>query len=317
MVGLKELLDSIQLIRLELNTPFRGVNTREIALIEGPYGWGEFSPFIEYGAKESSRWLAAGIEAAYEEPLPERLEKVRVNATMPAINDPDQIALLMARYPGAKTVKVKVTEDERADLARIERVREVAPGIRIRVDVNGSWRVDQARDRLATLLRRLGDELEYVEQPCNSLEELRELKSKCDVPIALDEILRKADDPLALDLKDACDFLVLKVSPLGGIKKCMEIAEHFGFPVIVSSALESAVGIARGLRLQSALGDQVFDAGLATGALFKSDVETLEITGGEIDVRDVIPQGLDDFALEKERTQWWQNRLRESYQVLA
>jgi len=317
MVDLKELLDSIHLIRLDLNTPFRGVTSREIALIEGPYGWGEFSPFLEYGAKESSRWLVSGIEAAFEEPFPRLLERVRVNATMPAINDPDQIATLMARYPGVKTVKVKVTEDERADFFRIERVQEVAPGIRIRIDVNGSWSVNQARERLRSLFEQLDDQLEYVEQPCNSLEELRELKGKCDVPIALDEILRKADDPLALDLRDACDLLVLKVSPLGGIGKCMQIAHHFGLPVVVSSALESAVGIARGLRLQSALGNQVFDAGLATGSLFQSDIAHLKITDGEIDVSDVIPRALDEFELEEERTEWWQNRVCESYQVLA
>lgn len=317
MVDLKELLDSIHLIRLDLNTPFREVTSREIALIEGPYGWGEFSPFLEYGAKESSRWLASGIEAAFEEPFPRLLERVRVNATMPAINDPDQIATLMARYPGVKTVKVKVTEDERADFSRIERVQEVAPGIRIRIDVNGSWSVNQAQERLWSLLERLDDQLEYVEQPCNSLEELRELKGNCDVPIALDEILRKTDDPLALDLRDACDLLVLKVSPLGGIGKCMQIADHFGLPVVVSSALESAVGIARGLRLQSALGNQVFDAGLATGSLFQSDIAHLKITDGEIDVSDVIPRALDEFELEEERTEWWQNRVRESYQVLA
>ncbi|MBM3720135.1 MAG: O-succinylbenzoate synthase [Actinobacteria bacterium] len=317
MVDLQELLDSIHLIKLDLNTPFRGVTSREIALIEGPYGWGEFSPFLEYGAKESSRWLASGIEAAFEEPFPRLLEKVRVNATMPAINDPDQIATLMALYPGVKTVKVKVTEDESADFSRIERVQEAAPGIRIRIDVNGSWSLNQAEERLRSLLKRLDDELEYVEQPCNSLEELRVLKGNCDVPIALDEILRKADEPLALDLRDACDLLVLKVSPLGGIGKCMQIADHFGLPVVVSSALESAVGIARGLRLQSALGNQVFDAGLATGSLFKSDIAYLKIADGEIDVSDVIPRALDEFELEEQRTEWWQNRVRESYQVLA
>lgn len=317
MVDLQELLDSIHLIRLDLNTPFRGVTTREIALIEGPYGWGEFSPFLEYGTEESSRWLASGIEAAFEEPFPQLLNKVRVNATMPAIDDPDQIASLMARYPGVKTVKVKVTQDERADLARIQQVQEVAPGIRIRIDVNGSWRLYQAQERLRALRERLGDQLEYVEQPCSTLEELRELKKYCEVPIALDEILRKADDPLALDLDDACDLLVLKVSPLGGIGASLRVANHYGLPVVVSSALESAVGIARGVRLQSALGNQVFDAGLATGSLFQSDIAHLEINNGEIDVSDVIPRDLEEFALEEERTEWWQNRLRESYQVLA
>lgn len=317
MVDLQELLDSIHLIRLDLNTPFRGVTTREIALIEGPYGWGEFSPFLEYGAQESSRWLASGIEAAFEEPFPQLLNKVRVNATMPAIDDPDQIASLMARYPGVKTVKVKVTQDERADLARIQQVQEVAPGIRIRIDVNGSWRLYQAQERLRALRERLGDQLEYVEQPCSTLEELRELKKYCEVPIALDEILRKADDPLALDLDDACDLLVLKVSPLGGIGASLRVANHYGLPVVVSSALESAVGIARGVRLQSALGNQVFDAGLATGSLFHSDIAHLDINNGEIDVSDVIPRDLEEFALEEERTAWWQNRVRESYQVLA
>lgn len=316
MVGLTELLDSIHLIRLDLNTPFRGIQSREIALIEGPHGWGEFSPFLEYGAQESSRWLAAGIEAAFEQPFPQLLKKVRVNATMPAINDPDRIAALMARYPGVKTVKVKVTEDEKADLARIESVRAVAPSIRIRIDVNGSWGVNQARSRLEVLRQRLGDALEYVEQPCNSLEELRELRRECNVPIAIDEILRKTSDPLALDLKGAADLLVLKVSPLGGIRESMKIAVHFGLPVVVSSALESAVGISRGLKLQSALGNQVFDAGLATGSLFGSDVAQHEIRDGAIDVSDVIPRGLDEFGVAEERSQWWQNRVRESYQEL-
>lgn len=317
MVALDDLLDSLRLIRLELNTPFRGVHYREVALIEGPYGWGEFSPFLEYEASESSRWLAAGIEAAFESPFPKLQDRIRVNATMPAINDPEAIASLMKRYPGVRTVKVKVTEDEEADLRRIELVRGLVPGIRVRIDVNGSWSVDQAVIRLNSLSQVLGDDLEYVEQPCATLGELRELKGKCDVAIALDEVLRKSADPLALNLEDAADLIVLKVSPLGGIARSMEIADRHGLPVVVSSALESAVGIARGLALQSALGDQVFDAGLATGSLFKADVAHLEITDGAIDVSDVIPSGLNEYALGDERMQWWQNRLRESYKVLV
>lgn len=320
MVTLDDLLARIHFIRLDLNTEFRGVTYREIALIQGPHGWGEFSPFLEYEAEEASRWLASGIEAAFTESYPLTSKKVRINATLPAVAV-DAIPQVMSQYPGARSVKVKVTGDERSDLERIQKAEQIAPGIKIRIDVNGIWSVDEAISRINTLDEALEGGLEYVEQPCATLEEMRAVKKGVGVRLALDETLRKSADPLTLDLKGACDLLVLKVTPLGGIANSLAIARHHQLPVVVSSALESAVGISRGATLVAELGklfgDQLFDAGLATGALFKEDVHHIEITDGEIEVKDLLVKEIDRFQLERERIEWWQNRVRDCYQVLA
>lgn len=312
---LSEILATLHVLRLPMRTKFRGIESREVALFEGPYGWGEFSPFLEYGAVESSRWLQAGIEAAFQSQVPNLRSKVAINATLPAVDSEAEIERILSWYPGAKTVKIKVTEDHSRNIARIEQVRRLFPSMAIRLDLNGAMSVNEA----ITFLEPLAKSIEYVEQPCESIEELRELKKRIDIKVAADEVVRKSEDPLALDLAGAADLIILKSSPLGGIRSAMTIAEHFSLPVVVSSALESAVGISQGIRLAAALKEEPASSGLATGVLFTDDVARHEIEDGTIEVKNLSTidrSALDSLAVESERFSWWQDRLRESYEVL-
>ena len=157
-----------------------------------------------------------------------------------------------------------------------------------------------------------------MEQPCATVEELRELKSKIKIPlrIAVDEIIRKAPDPFAVDLTDAADVVMLKVQPLGGIQRCLDIANHHGLPVVVSSALESAIGIEYGLELAASISDLTFDCGLATGSLLASDVATHEIIDGKITLGQVSPH-LDGLDVSAERFEWWKNRIMRTWELMT
>jgi O-succinylbenzoate synthase len=269
-----------------MRTRFRGITVREGALIEGPAGWAEFSPFAEYGPRESSRWLACAVEAAtagWPDPVRDR---VPVNVTVPAV--PPAAAHAIVAASGCRTAKVKVAERGQpagADVARVAAVRDaLGPGGMIRVDANGGWDVDQAERMLAALA---GFGLEYAEQPCATLAEMAELRGRTDVPLAADESIRRAEDPLAVRAAGAADIVVLKVQPLGGVRAALRVAQACGLPVVVSSAVESSVGLAAGVALAAALPELRFASGLATMSLLTGDVTAspLAAQGGELPVR--------------------------------
>ncbi|MFM8447589.1 MAG: enolase C-terminal domain-like protein, partial [Candidatus Nanopelagicaceae bacterium] len=220
---LKEILATLQVLSLPTRTNFRSVTKREVALFKGPNGWGEFSPFLEYEKEEAAYWLGAGIEAAFGE-LPKQLRsEIEINATLPAVDSKLDVAKILSWYPGAKVVKIKIGEDLNADLNRIENALAVNPNFKVRLDVNGGWSVQEAEAAVAQIIERVGIEnLEYIEQPVATLEELRQLK--LPIPVVGDEVIRKAKDPFAIDLNGAVDILMLKVSPLGGINRALKIA---------------------------------------------------------------------------------------------
>jgi len=313
---LEDALASLRVVALPMKTKFRGIDLRETALFEGPAGWAEFAPFIEYDAHESLAWLESAIEAAtFPVPAGKRTS-IPVNATVPASNDEAEIEEILSWYPGVDTVKIKVGTGIREDLARIARVRKVLPTAKIRVDVNGSWSVDDAIFNIRTIYGEVaGNFLEYVEQPVASLNELRELKERLivDVKIAGDEVLRKAEDPFAINLDGAIDVLMLKVSPLGGIKRSLELAAHHKLPVVVSSALESVVGISYGLKLAAQLPALNYACGLATSALMKADVGVIPIENGAISVStpEISREMLEKLKVSQERLEWWRNRITE------
>jgi len=306
----QQLLDSLRVIALPMKTNFRGISVREVALIKGSHGWGEFSPFIEYDDAESAPWLASAIEAATT-PQPKLYRtSVAVNGTIPALNDPDELARIVDSFPGVNTFKVKVGNNLVEDLARIKVIRQLRPQANIRIDVNGLWNVGQAEEFLASV-----GQIEYVEQPCATIEELRQLKSKTPVKIVGDEILRKAANPFEIDLTGAIDYLMLKVQPLGGIKRAHAIAEHHKLPIVVSSALESAVGIKHGLTLAASFEEMNFDCGLGTGSLLAADVAHLPIVDGKIEISEFEPQ-LDGLDVAPDRFDWWKNRIMRTVELL-
>jgi len=305
------ILDSLRVISLPMKTNFRGINHREVAFFEGPQGWAEFSPFLEYSDEESSRWLACAIEAATQAPPALYRSSIAVNATLPALNGESEISQILAAFPGCTTIKIKVGTNEEEDLARIAMVRKLSPHAKIRIDVNGLWSVDQA----SRFLERCG-EIEYVEQPCASVEELRELKSRVDVKIVGDEILRKSTNPFEVDLKGAIDIVMLKVQPLGGIANAHALAAHHKLPVVVSSALESAVGINYGLTLAASFQELSFDCGLATGSLLASNVADLAIVDGKMQITRFEPN-FDGLETSADRFEWWKNRIMRTAELLG
>ena len=279
-------LGTLRAFAIPMRTKFRGITVREGALIEGPAGWGEFSPFAEYGPRESARWLASAIESATVPwPAPVR-DRIPVNVTVPAVG-PEQAGQIVAAS-GCQTAKVKVAEKGQAaheDVERVEAVRDaLGPGGRIRVDANGGWDVPTA----ARVLRQLsGYCLEYAEQPCATLEELAELRRLTDIPVAADESIRRARDPLRVRAIGAADIVVVKVQPLGGVRAALAIAQACGLPVVVSSAVDSSVGLAAGVALAAALPELPYACGLATMSLLEGDVTAAPLaeSGGELPVR--------------------------------
>ena len=306
----QQLLETLRVIALPTKTNFRGITVREVALFKGEYGWAEFSPFLEYDDAEAAHWLASAIEAATT-PRPQLFRTaVAVNGTIPALNDANQIKAIVESFPRVKSFKVKVGNNLAEDLARINEIRQLRPDTKIRIDVNGLWNVDQAEQFLNTI-----GGIEYVEQPCATIEELRELKKRTSVKIVGDEILRKAGNPFDIDLTGAVDYLMLKVQPLGGIKRAHAIAEHHKLPVVVSSALESAVGIKYGLELAASFNEMNFDCGLGTGSLLAKDVAQLEIVDGKIEITEFEPQ-LDGLDVAPDRYEWWKNRIMRTAELL-
>ena len=313
---LEMILDSLRVITIPTTTNFRGINHREIALFKGEQGWAEFSPFLEYDDQECVPWLECAIEAATMPTPTLHRSRIAMNGTIPAINDRKKIEEFVALYPGVKTFKIKIGDNLSEDVARIAWVRSLNRKTAIRVDVNGNWSVEEALRNLYAIYEEVGA-LEYVEQPCRTVDELRELKNKIRIPlkIAGDEVLRKAKDPFSVNLEGAVDYLMLKVQPLGGIRRAMELAKHHKLPVIVSSALESAVGISYGLKLAAALPTLDFACGLATASLLSNNVGDLPVIDGSIEVADVEPQ-LDGLDVAPERFEWWKNRIMRTAELI-
>jgi O-succinylbenzoate synthase len=297
--------------RVPLRTRFRGIDVRDGVLLRGPSGWGEFSPFWDYDVEESRRWWAAAVEGAVEGwPEPVR-DSVPVNVTVPAVG-PER-AHEIASASGCRTAKVKVAEPGQSaadDQARVEAVRDaLGPAGAIRVDANAAWDVDTAVARIRSLDAAVG--LEYVEQPCATLEELVALRRRIEVRVAADEVVRRSADPLRVDLREACDVVVLKVQPLGGVRAALKVAEAHGLPCVVSSALESSVGIAAGVALAAALPELPFACGLATVALFSADVSSTPLlpVDGALPVVRPVPDRVDSVAADPATEARWLARL--------
>ncbi|QVT81721.1 o-succinylbenzoate synthase [Nocardioides aquaticus] len=307
----------MRVFSVPMRVRFRGITVREGVLLEGAAGWGEWSPFLEYAPAEAAAWLRAAQEAADGDwPAPVR-DRVPVNVTVPAVG-PEQ-AYAIVRAGGCRTAKVKVAEPGQSladDEARVEAVRAAlevdGPGGQVRVDANGAWSVDDAVLAVRRLDRAAGG-LEYVEQPCASVEDLAAVRRRVDVRVAADESIRRAADPYRVRDLEAADVAVLKVQPLGGVRACLRIAEDIGLPVVVSSALESSVGIAAGVALAAALPELPHACGLATVQLLERDVVVdplLPVDGALPVVRPAVDvAALEAARADPDRVRHWEQRL--------
>lgn len=320
--SLAELLDTARVVALPMTTRFRGVDVREALLFEGPEGWAEFSPFVEYADAEASVWLGAAIDYAWNAQPAALRQSIGVNATVPAVAAAE-VAGVLARFPGCRTAKVKVADPGQSvsdDVARVRAVRDVlGPEGRVRIDANGAWNVDEAEHAIHALAEF---DLEYAEQPCATVDELAELRTRVKymgIPIAADESIRKAEDPLAVARAGAADLIVIKAQPLGGLTRALQIVVAAGLPAVVSSALDTAVGLSQGAALAAALPHLDYDCGLGTGALFVEDVADLSPSDGAIPVGRITPDAarLDSLAASAERRDWWLGRLERCHALLA
>ncbi|SFS15392.1 O-succinylbenzoate synthase [Microbacterium sp. cf046] len=321
---LAELLATARVVSIPLVTRFRGIDLREAVLLEGPEGWTEFSPFLEYDDAEASAWLAAAIDFGWSPlPAPHR-DAIPVNATVPAVAAAS-VAAVLARFDGCRTAKVKVAEAGQRlqdDVERVRAVREaMGPEGRIRVDANGAWNLDEAEHAIHAMAEF---DLEYIEQPCASVDELAELRRRVNylgIPIAADESVRKADDPIAVARAGAADLIVVKAQPLGGVRRALEIVAETGLPAVASSALETSVGLAMGVALAAALPQLDYDCGLGTASLLAADVVEPSLTprGGMLPVGRVTPDStlVDAHAASEDRREWWYARIARCHSELA
>lgn len=309
---------------IPLRTRFRGITLREGVLIEGPLGWGEFCPFVEYDDREAAGWLATAVEqvtVGWPEPVRDR---IAVNCTVPAV-DAERAHAIVAGS-GCRTAKVKVADHPESlgeDLARVEAVRAaLGPGGAVRIDANAVWDVDTAVANIKQIDRAAGG-LEYVEQPCRTIEELAAVRRRVNVRIAADESIRRAEDPLRVAVAGAADIAVLKCTPLGGVRRALRVAEAAGLPCVVSSALETSVGLAAQLALAGALPELEFACGLGTLNLFEGDVaaDSLRPVDGYLPVPRNAPRPdpelLQQFRhQDPDRVTWWRQRLARVLQLL-
>lgn len=323
--SLAELTQRAHIVSIPMKVRFRGVEHREALLLDGPAGWGEFSPFLEYGAAESSAWLASAIEAAWEGfPEPVR-EYIPVNATLPAVGV-ERVSQVLSNYDSIHTIKVKVAEqgqDLNQDLARLTEVRRLYPQAHVRIDANAGWSLEEAKKALETMA---GFDLQYAEQPVASIEDLALLREfirieNLGILIAADESVRKAEDPLAVARAGAADLIIIKAQPLGGVRKALQIVADAGLPAVVSSALDTSVGLRQGAALAAALPELPYACGLATGSLLSSDItkNPYLAVDGALDLRTIAADQalLKAHAVNAQRRQWWVERLTASYQVLS
>ncbi len=355
--SIDDLLDRVHVVALPMRVRFRGITEREVALIEGPSGWGEFGAFPEYRADEAATWLASAIEMAWQGPPPARRSRVPVNATVPAVAA-GEVAGILERFPGCTTVKVKVAESGQQlvdDVARVAAVLQARPGARVRVDANGAWSVDEAAHAVRVLDQAVraadasrspgtgpvsldGPGLEYVEQPCATVEELTELRARLAgdgvrVDVAADESIRRAEDPLRVVRAGGADRAVVKVAPLGGPRRLLAVVAGLGVPVTVSSALDSAVGVSAGVAAAAALpggracgdnhcdDDEIPASGLGTGGFFVEDVVepgAFTLVDGHLPVGPVVPEEarLEGLRAGPDRRDWWLDRIRRCHALL-
>lgn len=306
---LQEIFSDLTILSIPLQNKFRGINYREVAIFRGTEGWSEFSPFLEYDIAEAKIWLDAALEAA-NNPWPElHRNKIAINATVPIVA-PNEVKTILKRYSGCKTVKIKVDDFENGALV-VEATLDHIPDTKIRLDVNGGWDQSTAISNLLEYHLRFGSVFEYVEQPCHSTSELSVVKAETPIPIAIDESIRKNLSNDLSQLSEIADIAILKWQPLGGFASAHKIAETVGLPVVISSALETGIGISHGLALAASFRDSDFSCGLGTVALLESDIcnPPALVENGFLEVVRREPAGIDKYRASAERVQWWNDRI--------
>lgn len=298
----------LQVVSIPVKNNFRGIKSREIALFQGPAGWSEFSPFIEYDNKQSATWLKASLEAATK-PAPNPIRnEIMVNATLPNIK-PTEVEKLLSNFDGCTVIKIKINDFIMGRELLIESLKHV-PNAKFRLDINGGWTLEEAVVNLKNYEVEFAGLIDYVEQPCLDIADLKALKNEMGMKIAVDESIRKFLNSDLTKLKDVADIAVIKWAPSGGINAAINLIEQISLPVVISSALDSSVGISHGLALACAIPNLYGACGLATVALLDGDVTSNSLLAlkGVISNRRVTPDRISEFKVDNQRQKWWQDR---------
>jgi o-succinylbenzoate synthase len=319
---------------LDLKGKFRNTQVRTGALISGPSGWGEFAPFPEYNDEVCSRWLAGALESAFGI-FPAKLRSsVPVNAIIPIFSVQETIAAVetAVQNHGMTTFKVKVSGPNQValsdDASRVKAVRSTLEQLgvegKIRIDVNGNWNLTQAISELKILDDAAGG-IDYVEQPCETISELIELKVEMQnwshpIQIAVDESLRMSSSIDVAQIRSAADIMVVKAIPLGGVQRSLDLVNEIGLPAVVSGSLDSSVGLSSGIALAASIPQLYGSCGLGTGTLFAQDLVTPTTlpTHGELVVRRASPDAhlLAAAAAKVNESDrlWWRERIVRAWQ---
>ena len=303
----------LQVVALPVKSNFRGLKIREVAVFEGPAGWSEFSPFIEYQNKEAAAWLKAAIESATLATPTGIRDVILINATIPNI-PVTEVAALLKDFDGCNTVKIKVN-DYKNDRAIAAEVIRVIPSAKIRIDANGAWNLEEAVINIRNYEDEFVSHLDYVEQPCIDIADLKLLRKKIKTKIAVDESIRKHLNGDLTKLKEVADIAIIKWAPSGGITAALNLIEKIKLPVVVSSALDSSIGISNGLSLASAIPNLYGPCGLGTVALLKADVTSapLVASNGVLKNQKITPDRISELKAGKDRQTWWQDRANAIY----
>ena len=313
---LAEYCPDLLVLAIPLRNKFRGITVREVALFRGSQGWSEFSPFLEYDDQEAATWMRSALEAA-NTPWPELFhEKIAINATLPIV-EPHLVASILERFPGSSRVKIKVDDFARGAEV-VAAVLTINAGVRIRLDVNGGWSSEEALANILAYHRRFGDVFEYIEQPCKTLPELAEVKSRTAIPVAVDESIRKHLSADFQGFSRYADVAILKWQPLGGFEAAHKIAEEIGLPVVISSALETGIGISHGLALAASFQGLRTACGLGTVALFESDISfpAVHLTDGYLEVKRREPVDFERYLATPERREHWKRRIVRTLELI-
>ncbi len=313
---LEDYISDLLVLAIPLRNKFRGITVREVAIFRGVHGWSEFSPFVEYDDEESATWLQAALEAA-NEPWPTLYRnRIPINGTLPIV-EPSQVQEILNRFSGCATVKIKVDDFVRG-AAIVEEVLNIYPKMKIRLDVNGGWTLEQAIHNLQDYHTHFGDVFDYVEQPVASVLELAEIKSRVPIRIAADESIRKRLDKDFSDFSQYADVAILKWQPLGGFAAAHKLAAEIKLPVVISSALETGIGISHGLALAASLSNEPLDCGLGTVALLSSDVcePPVLASNGFLEVKRREPVSYEKYLATPERELFWRQRILRTLEVL-
>jgi len=303
----------LSVVSIPVKNNFRSVKYREIALFQGTEGWSEFSPFLEYSSAESAIWLKAAIEAATK-PAPKPIrDLVEVNATLPNVNA-QEVSSILKGFQGCSTVKIKIN-DFLNDHLILQEVLKVMPKAKFRLDINGGWQLEEAVANLKNYEQEFPGQIDYIEQPCTDLADIKSLRGKVNLKIAVDESIRKFLSSDLTKINEVADIAIIKWAPSGGISAALEIIEKIKLPVVISSALESSVGISHGVALASVVPNLYGACGLGTVALLEGDITSkpLIAENGFIQPRKTTPDLIEQFSAEPARLIWWQDRVNEIF----